>query len=589
MNSPFKFLDAYTAADKEIFFGRDDEIDILYNLINRNRLVLVYGPSGTGKTSLLQCGLGNRFDETDWLPLLIRRGTNMLSSLQQALTDQWDEALDGNYWEQEENPLPEIIQDIFEEKLRPIYLIFDQLEEIFVLGSELERQVFTQSVADIYHAKLPCRLLFIIREEYLAHLYVFEKHIPALFDRRLRVEPMNIQKAKEVILQSCHQFNIELEDPENGPFEIIKKVSSGSAGVALPYLQVYLDRLYQDDFHRTYPNGNLDSLDSPSSYPRLEFTTEEIHEFGELGAILKSFLNDQIEQIQSKLSSESSNTPSRAVSKILGSFSTLQGTKIPRKKDELSISGLQMNQLQEILTDLEKARILREAEGLYELAHDTLAREIANQRTGEEEAVIRVSEMVKHRNQDFQELQTFLNQRELQRLEDVEDLLVEEQKLKEEEWNFVEASRQHIINLRRRARLRTLTVIAALSGLLIAAIVFGLDAKNTSLDLEESLQETKVALEQEEIAKGEAKIAQAKAEASRQVAEKALLDALTFKRDNLDLQKNDTYSKIEIYKRARLMDLVENSQRKFDSLIIAIQDIDSIIYSISTTDLSTIP
>ena len=101
----------------------------------------------------------------------------MLDSLQRTLVDEWEEELEGNFWELDENPLPGMIQEIFEERLCPIYLIFDQLEEIFVLGSEQERRVFTQAVSDIYHAKLPCRLLFIIREEYLAHLYGFEQAI----------------------------------------------------------------------------------------------------------------------------------------------------------------------------------------------------------------------------------------------------------------------------------------------------------------------------------------------------------------------------------------------------------------------------
>ena len=30
MTSPFKFLDAYTKEDKAIFFGRDNEIEELY-------------------------------------------------------------------------------------------------------------------------------------------------------------------------------------------------------------------------------------------------------------------------------------------------------------------------------------------------------------------------------------------------------------------------------------------------------------------------------------------------------------------------------------------------------------------------------
>jgi hypothetical protein len=44
-------------------------------------MLLVYGISGTGKSSLINCGLASRFDESDWLPLNIRRGNNIVDSL----------------------------------------------------------------------------------------------------------------------------------------------------------------------------------------------------------------------------------------------------------------------------------------------------------------------------------------------------------------------------------------------------------------------------------------------------------------------------------------------------------------------------
>ena len=85
MNSPFKFLDAYTIDDRQAFFGREEEVAALYDMVTRNRLMLVYGQSGTGKTSLIQCGLAARFDATDWYPLFIRRQTDINQSLAQRL------------------------------------------------------------------------------------------------------------------------------------------------------------------------------------------------------------------------------------------------------------------------------------------------------------------------------------------------------------------------------------------------------------------------------------------------------------------------------------------------------------------------
>jgi len=65
MKSPFKFLDSYTKDDREIFFGRDSEIEELYHRVFESKLMLVYGVSGTGKSSLIHCGLANKFPG-DW-------------------------------------------------------------------------------------------------------------------------------------------------------------------------------------------------------------------------------------------------------------------------------------------------------------------------------------------------------------------------------------------------------------------------------------------------------------------------------------------------------------------------------------------
>src|SRR6185436_16022384 len=91
---PFKFLDSYNQNDTEMFFGRDEEIAALYEMVFQNLILLVYGASGTGKTSLIQCGLAGRFKSYEWLSLTIRRGTNINTALEKALIDAGGDNLD---------------------------------------------------------------------------------------------------------------------------------------------------------------------------------------------------------------------------------------------------------------------------------------------------------------------------------------------------------------------------------------------------------------------------------------------------------------------------------------------------------------
>ena len=144
---PFKFLNSYQREDKDFFFGRTEEIEALYQMIFQTSILLVYGISGTGKTSLIQCGLANKFHSYDWLALNIRRGNNLIASLDKILCDASDEMF--IYKEQKEPVITDIapkIEAVHKASFKPVYLIFDQLEELYILGSKTEQELFNKAI-----------------------------------------------------------------------------------------------------------------------------------------------------------------------------------------------------------------------------------------------------------------------------------------------------------------------------------------------------------------------------------------------------------------------------------------------------------
>jgi len=134
MNSPFKFLDSYTKEDRDIFFGRTREIEELYQRVFESKLLLVYGISGTGKSSLIHCGLANKFQETDWLPLIIRRGGNIIRSMANAISAVSITTLDTNIT----TPVQfrKGVRSLYLDHYRPVFFIFDQFEELFIFGED---------------------------------------------------------------------------------------------------------------------------------------------------------------------------------------------------------------------------------------------------------------------------------------------------------------------------------------------------------------------------------------------------------------------------------------------------------------------
>jgi hypothetical protein len=385
MYSPFKFLDPYGREDRDIFFGRNEEVENLYQYVNKNRLVLVYGQSGTGKTSLVQCGLANRFEVTDWVPFFIRRGKNINESFRQVISQ--SKALGGA--EVKENQLNKALERISARYLRPVYLIFDQFEELLILGDEAEKEQFLITLEDILEADetQSCNLLFIMREEYFAWLDGFERRIPGFSDRRLRVEPMRPARIGDVITQSCAHFNITLEQPQENAQQIIRSLSS-KTGISLPYLQVYLDMFWREDYARTYPDSWQEE-----GYPPLHFSTQEIEGFGAIRDVLERFLQERREGIQHSLAHKYRDVPPDTVRNVLDAFATEEGTKRPINYNmEMGIISVAENApdtlhqipsavLIDCLLQLEQSRILRTDGDTYELAHDTLANLIDQQRT----------------------------------------------------------------------------------------------------------------------------------------------------------------------------------------------------------------
>lgn len=79
--SPFKFLRPFDKDDKDLFFGREEEVERLYDMTFDTRLIVLFGATGTGKTSIVQCGLANKFSETRWQELYVRRGKHIMESI----------------------------------------------------------------------------------------------------------------------------------------------------------------------------------------------------------------------------------------------------------------------------------------------------------------------------------------------------------------------------------------------------------------------------------------------------------------------------------------------------------------------------
>lgn len=358
--TPFKFLDAYGKADTEIFFGREEEVESLYQMSFQTNLMLVYGVSGTGKTSLVQCGLAGKFESSDLFDITIRRKNN--------LNDSFCEELKKHDLEKsfEDGFAPDqMIHSLYLDYLRPIYLIFDQFEELFILGSPQEEGLFVKTIKKLLAAELPCKIIIVIREEYLGHLSSFEKVVPQIFDKRLRVEPMSRNNARRVIINTLHndKVKVTLRD-EQVADTIIDKVTEGMGRVQLTYLQVFLDKLYR-----------VAALRSGSE---IVFDHELVNDVGRIEDVLRDFLDEQLDVFALEIDTKELGL------KWLKLFVSDKGTKIPIKRQDVERAMPELGRLKHFnyLQFFVNHRILRPLDSdQYELIHDSIALKLSQTKT----------------------------------------------------------------------------------------------------------------------------------------------------------------------------------------------------------------
>ncbi len=409
--SPFKVLEAYGRKDKEIFFGRDAEIQLLFKKTTESNLVLVYGASGTGKTSLVHCGLPICFSSDDWLPLHVRRKDHIGTAILEETNKYLQRKLKPH------TPLHLAIKALHMTFFRPIYVIIDQFEELYISGSREEQNQFYDFVQTVLSSEYNCKVILVMREEYLADLSEFEQRVPQLFDYRVRVEKMRRSNAKEVILKSAEAFDIKVEHPEETADLIVSQVAEQRSLIELTYLQIYLDRLYElAKSKQGSLAGYANSINDNWSEP-ITFNPELVKELSTIGDVLGEYLEDQVRKVQNHLP----KTEERQVWTILNLLVTDDGTRVSMDLHEATnlmySHGASKDNIKFCLEELSKVRIIHLSEQRVELAHDSLALKIIERLTTEEKNLSKAKEILQIGLKTYQNTSEVLSKNSLTLIE----------------------------------------------------------------------------------------------------------------------------------------------------------------------------
>ena len=446
MKSPFKFLDSYTKDDREIFFGRDREIEELYHRVFESKIMLVYGVSGTGKSSLIHCGLANKFQDTDWLPIVIRRGGNIIESMaagirSASITEQQNKLVTPADFKKG-------VRSLYLDHYKPVFFIFDQFEELFIFGDKEERKSFINIVKSLFESELQCRLIFVMREEYMAGVTEFEKYISTFFSNRVRIEKMSHANALEAIKEPCKVFNINLE--EGFAETLLEKLSPGETDVELTFLQVFLDRLFR-----------LAQTEKHSGTEGINFNLSLFQKTGDVSDLLGSFLEEQLKEL---------DEPDTGLT-ILKSFVSLKGTKKQLTEEEVIDASraygkdIPSSVVSDLLQKFVNIRVLRDKNdsGQYELRHDSLASKIYEKITIVEKEMMEIYQFLENALNSYQKRKVLLSANDLKYLSPYEDRLF----VNKETEELIEISRKELNKGKRRLKR------AAIAGFVAILIISG--------------------------------------------------------------------------------------------------------------------
>ncbi|MEV4218534.1 hypothetical protein [Nonomuraea sp. NPDC049725] len=181
--APYLGLARFEEADHGRFFGRDATADRLAALVGAHRLVLLVGPSGSGKSSLLRAGLLPRLREREDRPPPTVRVLAPGADPQRIRPGQADEVI-----------------------------IVDQFEELFTLCADAERRdAFVDALLAEARRENGARVVIAVRADFFGHCAGHRSLAEAVQGSTLLVGPMSTAELREAIVRPASAAGLIVE------------------------------------------------------------------------------------------------------------------------------------------------------------------------------------------------------------------------------------------------------------------------------------------------------------------------------------------------------------------------------------------
>ena len=220
-DSPFVGPRPFEIEDRDRFFGRTRELEELFSLVIAHRAILVYAQSGAGKTSLLKAGVIPRLLEQAYKVLPPARVHGVLPAdlpaekvanifVFHALQHWTADLCHGPSAEEcTQTTLVEFLKTLVppcrpdEESAAPMLIVFDQFEEFFTADTHRwqERGPFFKQLSQAQEEIPTLKVVFVMREEYIAQLDPLAELLPEKLRTRMHLERLRGNSARSAVVK----------------------------------------------------------------------------------------------------------------------------------------------------------------------------------------------------------------------------------------------------------------------------------------------------------------------------------------------------------------------------------------------------
>lgn len=229
--NPYKGLRPFAESEADDFHGRAALVDELFQRVASSSFVVVIGPSGSGKSSLLHAGLIPRLRAEAARVVTVTPGGDPSDRLRTgllgvALSDHGDV------------PLAEQLRAVADEGETELVIVVDQFEETWASSQAESRAEFLAALAACSSG---VRVVAAIRADHLDRPLSDPSAGPLVRDGAFLVTPLTQAELRQVITEPALSHRVLLEP---GLAELIGDDVAGARG-ALPLLQFALTELYR--------------------------------------------------------------------------------------------------------------------------------------------------------------------------------------------------------------------------------------------------------------------------------------------------------------------------------------------------------